>query len=196
MLISVSQHIQYDGCSLYAAKNKAFLTFPTFFIDINNGTELTVQIQPTDTSLPLSFDEITATLSLQVPPLPSENLAKSTPRNHLCQINEGGDFIQIDKTRSPLRVCARRVHIPFPQALETPLQDPATVSTSQPTPLSDTMKHPFQKHPTNPGLHTTLNSTLTPLPPSEPSPAIQVLHTPDTAAGPPQTESPIRHIPS
>ena len=71
--------------------------------------------------MPLSFDKTTATLSQQIPPLPSEITAKSTPRNHLCQINEGVDFIQIDKTRGPLRVRARRVHIPFPHTLETPL---------------------------------------------------------------------------
>jgi len=30
MLISVSQHIQYQGCTFYAANNTAFLTFPSF----------------------------------------------------------------------------------------------------------------------------------------------------------------------
>ena len=148
MLISVSQHIQYYSCSFYAANNSVFLTFPTFFAEIDSSKELTVHVaSPTNMAMPLSFDKTTAPLSPQVSPLPSKTTTKSTPRNHLCRINERGDFIQIDKTGGPLKVRARRVQIPFPNPLEPPLQDPATSATSPSAPISVPAKSTSHQYP-------------------------------------------------
>jgi len=43
-LISVSQHIQYKGYSFVASDNKAYLTYPSFVLDIANEDELTINI--------------------------------------------------------------------------------------------------------------------------------------------------------
>ena len=63
-LLSISQHIQYEGCSFYAAQNRAYLTFPTFFLDIINGAELQIPVKFTPSLQPI-FDKTSATLTMQ-----------------------------------------------------------------------------------------------------------------------------------
>ena len=62
MLLSISQHIQYTGCSFIAEHNAATLTFPTFYISVDNEDEFSVPVMKANKSTTLSYDETTATL--------------------------------------------------------------------------------------------------------------------------------------
>ena len=154
MLISVSQHIQYQGCTFYAANNTAFLTFPSFYTEISNETELTVLIKsPSDISPDPQFVESMATLSPSTTTTLPPATKTQSPRNHLCP-NGHGNFIQIDKTRGPHRVRARRVNIPLSDPLKPPSQDPATTPDPSNIP-QDTNKAKVEnsKDHTSPSTH-------------------------------------------
>ena len=65
-LFLISQHIQYTGCAFLAQGNKAFLTFPTFIINVHNTDKFKIQVSP-DTNVNVHFDEEQAKLVEEMP---------------------------------------------------------------------------------------------------------------------------------
>lgn len=57
MIFSISQHIQYQGCSFIASGNKATLTFPNFIVPVDNDQEFTIPVTPANVTKAIAFDE-------------------------------------------------------------------------------------------------------------------------------------------
>jgi dUTP pyrophosphatase len=60
-LLSVKQHMSWLGTYFHAEKNTATLAFPTFHVDLNTTDEISIQIEPIQsTTTTPDFDEATA----------------------------------------------------------------------------------------------------------------------------------------
>ena len=63
-LLSIRQHMRYKGCYFHAEDNTATLAYPSFTIDLRIDPEIETNVSPTtNTSIPIAYDESTATLS-------------------------------------------------------------------------------------------------------------------------------------